>query len=167
MPNHIQYEANLGASTQGKIPLAIQSDAPRSIAELIAGVPEQALQERPLPDKWSVGEIIAHLAEDELVSSWRYRQMIEKSGCVLSAFDQDARARLGDYSSRKPWDSLLLFRLLREANLRMLNQLTANEWERFGFHAERGKITVRDLVWHMAGHDMNHLDQIEAILRAT
>jgi hypothetical protein len=81
MPNHTQYEANLGASTQGKIPLAIQSDAPRSIAELIAGVPEQALQERPLPDKWSVGEIIAHLAEDELVSSWRYRQMIENSGC--------------------------------------------------------------------------------------
>jgi len=146
MPNHTQYEANLGASTQGKIPLAIQSDAPRSIAELIAGVPEQALQERPLPDKWSVGEIIAHLAEDELVSSWRYRQMIENSGCVLSAFDQDAWARLGDYSSRKPWDSLLLFRLLRETNLRMLNQLTANEWERFGLHAERGKIMVRGCV---------------------
>ena len=95
MPNHTQYEANLGASTQGKIPFAIQSDAPRSIAELIAGVPEQALQERPLPDKWSVGEIIAHLAEDELVSSWRYRQMIDNSGCVLSVFDQDVWAPLG------------------------------------------------------------------------
>ena len=167
MPNHTQYEANLEASTQGKVPLAIQSDAPRSIAELIAGVPEQALQERPFPHKWSVGEIIAHLAEDELISSWRYRQMIESSGCVLPAFDQNEWARLGDYSSRKPADSLLLFRLLREANLRMLNQLTANEWESFGLHAKRGKITVRDLVWHMAGHDMNHLDQIEAILRAT
>jgi len=41
MPNHTQYEANLGASTQGKIPLAIQSDAPRSIAELIAGVADK------------------------------------------------------------------------------------------------------------------------------
>jgi len=106
----------------------------------------QTLQERFLPHKWSVGEIIAHLTQDELVSSWRYRQMIENSGCVLSAFDQDAWARLGDYSSRKPWDSLLLFRLLRETNLRMLNQLTANEWERFGLHAERGKIMVRGCV---------------------
>jgi hypothetical protein len=51
-------------------------------------------------------EIIAHLAEDELVSSWRYRQMIENSGCALSGFDQDEWARLGDYVSWKPADAL-------------------------------------------------------------
>ena len=73
--------ARLTCPPNVKIPLAIQSDVPTSIAELIAGVPEQSLQERPLPDKWSVGEIIAHLAVDELLSSWRYRQMIENSGC--------------------------------------------------------------------------------------
>jgi hypothetical protein len=57
-----------------------------------------------------------------------------------------------------------LFRLLREANLRMFRRLTADEWERFGLHAEHGKITVKYLVRHMAGHDMNHVDQIRAIL---
>jgi hypothetical protein len=164
MPNVAQYNAKLEAYTEGKDPLAMQSDAPRILAALIEGVPEQALRQRPLPDKWSAGEIIAHLAEDEVANSWRYRQMIENSGCALSAFDQDEWARLGDYASWRPADSLQLFRLLREANLRMLSQLTADEWNRYGFHAERGKISVRDLVRHMAGHDMNHLDQIRAIL---
>jgi hypothetical protein len=164
MPNPAQYKAKLAAYTEGKDPLALQSNAPRIAAELIARVPEQALRLRPFPDKWSVGEIIAHLAEDELVSSWRYRQMIENSGCALPGFDQDEWARLGDYASWKPSDALDLFRLLREANLRMLNQLTSDEWERLGVHGERGKFTVRDLARHMAGHDINHLNQIRAIL---
>lgn len=164
MTDSAQYKAKLDVYTEGKDPLVVQSDAPRIAAELIAGVPEQVLRLRPLPDKWSIGEIIAHLAEDELVSSWRYRQMIENSGCALPGFDQDEWARLGDYASWKPSDALHLFRLLREANLRMLNQLTADEWARSGVHAERGKITVKDLARHMAGHDINHLDQIQAIL---
>jgi hypothetical protein len=57
-----------------------------------------------------------------------------------------------------------MFRLLREANLRMLSRLTDDEWQRSGIHAERGRITVRDLARHMAGHDVNHVDQIRAIL---
>ena len=164
MANSAQYEHKLEAYTEDKDPRAMQADAPRILAGLIEGVPELALRQRPLPDKWSVGEIIAHLAEDEVASSWRYRQIIENNGCALSAFDQDEWARLGNYASWEPEDSLQLFRLLREANLRMFSQLTADEWNRSGLHAERGKISVRDLVRHMAGHDMNHLDQIRAIL---
>jgi hypothetical protein len=164
MPSPAQYTARLEAYTEGKDPLAMQADAPGILAELIEGLPEHALRRRPMPDKWSVGEIIAHLAEDELTSSWRYRQMIENSGCALPAFNQDEWARLGDYASWRPADALQLFRLLREANLRMLNRLTEEEWNRFGLHGERGKLSVRDLARHMAGHDMNHLDQVRAIL---
>jgi DinB superfamily len=90
--------------------------------------------------------------------------MIENSGCPLAGFDQDKWARLGDYSSWKPADALQLFGLLREANLRLLKQLKAEEWARHGMHAERGKISVRDLARHMAGHDMNHVDQTRTIL---
>ncbi|SRR6266704_1899240 len=66
MPNPAQYEHKLEAYTEGKDPRAMQADAPRILAELIEGVPELALRQRPLPDEWSVGEIIAHLAEDEV-----------------------------------------------------------------------------------------------------
>jgi hypothetical protein len=114
--------------------------------------------------KWSVRAILAHLAEDELVSSWRYRQMIEHSGANLLGFDQDEWARLGDYDSWTPREALEMFRLLREANLRMFVRLTAEEWQRWGIHAERGRITVEDLARHMAAHDVNHINQVRRLL---
>ena len=72
---------------------------------------------------------------------------------------------MGDYKSRAPQDSLHLFRLLRLANLQFLERLTPEQWECHGIHAERGRITVRDLATHMAGHDANHIEQIRNILR--
>jgi hypothetical protein len=164
MPPPDDYQTKLQAYVMGKDALAMQSETPRLIAALVQGVSDAKLGQRPLPDKWSVGEIIAHLAEDELVTSWRYRQMIENSGCALASFDQDKWARLGDYRSWKPAEALDMFRLLRDANLRMLRNLSGDDWNRFGVHAERGRISVRDLAQHMAGHDMNHVDQIRSIL---
>jgi hypothetical protein len=158
------YQVKLNAYVAGKDPLQMQAETPRLLAALLSGVPDARLSQRPLPDKWSVKEIIAHLAEDELVTSWRYRQMIENSGCALASFDQDQWARLGEYCSWKPTEALEMFRLLRDANLRMLKNLSAEEWTCFGVHAERGRISVRDLAQHMAGHDMNHVDQIRSIL---
>jgi len=90
--------------------------------------------------------------------------MVEHSGIALSGFDQDLWARMGDYASRVAQDSLDLFRLLRSVNLKFLQQLAPEQWECFGIHAERGRITVRDLVAHMAGHDANHVEQIRKIL---
>jgi hypothetical protein len=167
MSDSNQYKAQLEEYTEGQDPLVMQSNTPRLLAKLIEEVPQQELQRRPSPDKWSVAEILAHLAEDEVASAWRYRQMLENSGCVLSAFDQDEWARRGDYASWKPADSLQLFRLLREANLRLLEKLKPEEWMRHGVHAERGKITIKDLARHMARHDINHVDQIRTILGRT
>ena len=158
------YQSKLQAYVKGKDALAMQSETARLIAALVEGVPDAKLTQRPLPHKWSIGEIIAHLAEDELVTSWRYRQMIENNGCTLASFDQDQWARLGDYRSWNLGEALEMFRLLRDANVRMLRNLSGDEWDRFGVHAERGRISVRDLAQHMAGHDMNHVDQIRTIL---
>ncbi len=159
-----QYRARLAGYIKGKDVLEMQREAPTTVARLIAGIPEEKLLRRSAPKKWSVVEIIAHLAEDELSSSWRYRQMIEHDGAELLGFDQDEWARLGDYHSWTAHDALEMFRLLREANLRMLNMLSPDEWERAGKHAERGRLTVRELASHMAAHDINHIQQIERLL---
>ena len=63
-----------------------------------------------------------------------------------------------------PQEALAMFRLLREANLKMFAQLTPEQWDRGGVHAERGKLTVRSLCRHMAAHDINHIEQIRRIL---
>jgi hypothetical protein len=159
-----QYEARLAGYVEGRDAIAMQREAPRTLARLIAGVAEQTLRRRPAPGKWSVTEILAHLAEDELTSTWRYRQMLEHEAPVLLGFDQDLWATLGEYATWKPEDALTLFQLLREANLRMFAHLTAEQWQRYGIHSERGKITVRDLCRHMAAHDINHINQVRGML---
>lgn len=114
------YNARLLAYTEGRDPISMQREVPDLLADLISGVDHAKLTTPPAPGKWSVGEILAHLAEDELTSTWRYRQMIESPGVAIAAFDQDLWAQFGDYASRTPADALQMFRLLRVANLRLL-----------------------------------------------
>jgi uncharacterized damage-inducible protein DinB len=160
------YEARILAYSAGKDPLAMQKEAPALVDKLIDGVDESRLGRRPSPGKWSVREIVAHLAEDEIASSWRYRQMLESSGVTLAAFDQDKWAAFAQYSAWSTQEAARLYRLLREANVRLLAALTAEQLQCFGIHAERGRLTIAELVRHMAGHDRNHIDQIGTILAA-
>ena len=161
-----RYRKRLAGYVEGKYPLTIQHDTPRKLTRLVAGLSVQQLGHRSSPDKWSIIEILAHLADDELATSWRYRQMIEHDGETLQGFDQDLWARFGKYSTWNAEEAIELFRLLREANLRMLGALSPEEWERSGNHVERGILTVRELVHHMAAHDVNHIKQIERLLGA-
>ena len=164
MPDTTDYLTRIRDYAQGKDPLEMQKQTVAVLAELVAKAPDEQLTRRPGKDKWSVGEILAHLAEDEIATAWRYRQMVEHTGVELAAFDQDLWARMGDYASRVPRDSLALFRLLRDANLQFLQRISPEQWQCFGIHAERGRITIKDLVVHMAGHDANHIRQIRTIL---
>jgi uncharacterized damage-inducible protein DinB len=161
-----QYTARIAGYIQGKDPMAVLSQSAETLAHLIKDVPEEALIRERGPGKWSVREILAHLAEAEVVSVWRYRQMIEKSGTPLASFDQDEWARLGDYAATDPRESLELFRMLREKNLLMFARLTREEWLRYGVHSERGKMTVEDLAQQLAGHDLNHIEQVREIVRS-
>lgn len=164
MPDTTDYLTRIRDYVQDKDPLELQRQTPVVLAELLAKVSDEQLTRRPGKDKWSISEILAHLAEDEIATAWRYRQMVEHTGLQLAGFDQDLWARIGDYPSRVSQESLELFRLLRNANLQFLQRITPEQWECFGIHAERGRITVRDLVVHMAGHDANHIEQIRKIL---
>lgn len=164
VPDTPEYLARIRRYADAQDPLAAQRETPAILAKFITGKSREQLTTRPSKDKWSVGEILAHLAEDEISSAWRYRQMVEHSGIALAGFDQDLWARLGDYGSRVPQESLDLFRLLRGANLQFLQQLAPTQWDCFGIHAERGRITVPDLAAHMTGHDRSHIEQIRKIL---
>jgi hypothetical protein len=164
MPDTAEYLERIRQHASGRDPIALQRETAKILADLLSSAPEWQLTLRPSPDKWSVGEILAHLAEDEIATAWRYRQMLEHNGIELAGFDQDLWARSGDYASRPPQESLELFRLLRAANVQFLEHLKPEEWEHHGIHAERGRITIRDLAVHMTGHDANHVEQIRKLL---
>src|SRR4051795_8316775 len=124
MPDTPDYLARIRDHALGKDPLAAQALSPALLAELIANIPAERLTTSPAPGKWSIGEILAHLAEDEIATAWRYRQMLEHDGIDLPGFDQNLWARRGGYASRSPHESLELYRLLRFANLQLLENLS-------------------------------------------
>jgi len=165
METHLQYKARIQGLVTGKDPVVVQRQTPSQLAALISGVPADKLNIRPSPNAWSVTEILAHLSEAEITASWRYRQMLEHDGCPLPGYGQELWAEVGGYAERAPADSLQLFRLLRQSNLQMFDKLTPEQWLRHGIHAERGEMTVRELALQIAGHDVNHVAQIEAILK--
>ena len=161
-----EYVSRLRALVHGKDPVAVQTETPAALARLIAAVPQEQLYLQPAPGKWSCAAIVAHLADSEIALSWRYRQIAEKEDAALSGYDQNLWYRLGDYDSSDLQQSLAQFRLLREANLRMFGRLTPDDWLRCGIHAERGRLTMKDLVTQAAGHDLSHLQQVERAIAA-
>jgi len=159
-----EYTSRLAAYVKGRDPIAMQHETPGILARLIEGVSSERLKKEPAPGKWSVCAILAHLAEDEIASAWRYRQMLEHDGCPLPGYGQELWAKLGSYPDRDPQESLQLFRLLRKTNLNMFDNLSPKDWKRHGVHAERGEMTVRDLAVQIAGHDINHIAQLKVAL---
>ena len=157
------YKAKILSYQAGADFLALQAAAPDRLAALVEGLTKAQLSRRPAPDKWSIQELVAHLAEDELVGAYRLRMVLSAPGTALQAFDQDVWARTGRYSEKNVRSSLELFRVLRRANLELLRALSAEEWDKYGVHAERGVESVRDMAMYFAGHDINHFEQIEAI----
>ena len=84
----------------------------------------------------------------------------------MAAFDQDAWVASLHYDKRDPRKALEQFRVLRETNLAMLKTLTPEQWKHHGLHSERGVETIEHIVRMFAGHDLNHIAQIERILAA-
>jgi hypothetical protein len=124
------------------------------------------LRKRPAADKWSVREIVAHLADAEIVIGFRVRLILGAPGTPIVAYDQDSWVTSGHYEKRDPGKSVEQFRVVREANLALLKSLTAEQWKQYGMHSERGQETIAHIVCMTAGHDINHLQQIERILPA-
>jgi len=159
-----QYTQRIVGYMDGKKPLAVQAATPKKLERLIKGTPTSKLRKRPAPDKWSVSEILAHLADAEIVGGFRMRLILGAPGTPIVAFDQDSWVTSGHYAKRDPRKSLEQFRVLRETNLALLKSLTPEQWKHYGMHSERGQESIEHIVRMFAGHDINHLQQIEGIL---
>lgn len=159
-----EYIQRIQGKIAGKDPIATQAATAKKLSALLKRATPAKLRKRPAPDKWSVVEILAHLADAEIVTGWRLRSILGAPGTPIQAFDQDAWAAAGQYSKRDARRSLDQFRILREANLALLKSLSPEQWKHFGMHSERGEESVERLTQMMAGHDLNHLEQIERIL---
>ncbi|HUJ41209.1 MAG TPA: DinB family protein [Candidatus Acidoferrales bacterium] len=159
-----QYRQRMLKNLEGQDPVKIQAATPARLAKLLRGATRKRLARKPAPGKWSVDEIVAHLSETEIVVGWRMRSIVGAPGTPIQAFDQDAWAAAGNYAGRDAKKSLALYRAVREGNLEWLRRLRPEQWKHFGMHAERGEESIEMIVNMMAGHDVNHLRQVEALL---
>lgn len=159
-----QYIQRITANVGGKQPLAVQAATAKTLERLIKGVPTSKLRKRPAAGKWSASEIVAHLGDAEIVTGFRIRLILGAPGTPIAAYDQDSWVTSGHYEKRDPHKSLEQFSVVREANLALLKSLTPAQWKQYGTHSERGRETIEQIVRMTAGHDINHLQQIERIV---
>lgn len=139
----------------------VLAETPRrlnSIAELLGTT---GLDKPWAPGKWTGGQILCHLADCEIAFGFRYRQAISEPHHVVQTFDQDGWAKLYPLSAE---DALQAFTGLRRWNLDLLKKAGQEIFEKPVSHPERGEMIFRDLVQITAGHDLNHLQQLEKLV---
>jgi hypothetical protein len=135
------------------------------VATAITGAAGAELDFAPVPERWSIRQILAHLADSEIVCADRLRRVIAEQNPTLIAFDQDAWAAHLNYAQRKISESLETFRRLRAENFELLKDLPEPVYERTGTHSERGVITLSQLVEGIAGHAERHARQLQDLRR--
>jgi hypothetical protein len=160
-----QYTERILSYVVGKHPMKLQEETPKKLAALLRGRDRRRLEERPAPGRWSVAEIVAHLADAEIVLAWRWRQVLSTNGVAVQGYDQGAWADAFGYAKRDPKESLATFTTLRALNLKLLKSAPRESFEHYGVHSERGPESITHMLKMAAGHDLNHIMQIERIVK--
>ena len=144
-------------------PLAVAAATPARIVSLIRGLTPRQLAKRPAPGKWSIREIICHLADTEMVMGCRARWIAFEDHPTLVPFDQEKWATGRAREKEGLAETLERFRVLRRSQVRLFRQASKKDFLRTGFHPERGVVTLRVQLETLAGHDLNHLGQIQRL----
>ena len=145
----------------GRGPIEVLSATSARLKDIAARLPQEQLAMRAPQGKWNAREIIAHLADCELVFGFRLRQVLAEDHPTLQPFDQDRWAER--YTNFDFKSALALFLAVRHANILLIETTSPQDRKRHATHPERGTMTFCTVVETMAGHDVNHLQQLERL----
>jgi hypothetical protein len=151
------YKKFIGDRNPAEIIAATAGELKR-LAEKLG--PER-VERSPAPGKWSPREIFCHLADAEIAHAFRLRQALAETHPTVQPWDQEKWAE--NYEAYSADAALAVFAALRKWNLALFKTLPAGAYERPLSHPERGRLTIQILLETMAGHDVNHLQQLERI----
>jgi uncharacterized damage-inducible protein DinB len=150
----------------GRDPMTLMRGAPARLRRAVAGLGAKKLRKRPATGKWSIQEIVGHLMDTEVVYAYRWHMAFSESGSPIQAYDQARWVEEQGYRHRKWSLNAMLDHItnMRKSTLHYLERLPrGTERKRYGMHSERGRETVRRTQELIAGHDINHMEQIKAI----
>jgi hypothetical protein len=149
----------------GQDPIPVLTSTAERLQTLTASLTGAQINISPAPGKWSICEMVAHLADCEIVFSFRLRQTLapalDQPHAIIQPFDQDAWAKR--YEAYQFGPALTLFQAARNWNLLFLTTVSQDDRHRPTTHPERGTMPFWTIVETMAGHDINHLQQVERL----
>lgn len=140
---------------------------PNELDDLLNDLDEGTLRWRPIPNKWSIKEIMCHLRDMErLAYLARYRRILTEDNPLLPSVDQDQIAIENDYINQDAKGAREEFKRLRWETIQTLESAPVEDWSRSGVHSTDGPMTVEQLVVRqIKGNDLNHLVQMKDIVR--
>ena len=156
------YAAHLGDRPAREV----IAETPAKLRSLLRQLSPSSLERSYAPGKWTARIILCHLADCEVAFSFRLRQTLAEQNHVIQPFDQDAWAQPYKSSSLQAQAAVEVFAALRAWNVALFDGLPPESWSKPVRHPERGDMIFRTIVETMAGHDLNHRRQLEAIASA-
>jgi len=159
-----QYITRVMTYSESKDPVKMLEQTPQKISRSVKKATVRQIEKSPAAGKWSIKEIIAHLSDTELALGYRLRKIAEEDGVLLQSFDQDVWAKNGAYKNADIKKSLASYLAARAMTVHFLKEQPKQIWKRHGQHSQFGKLEFGKIVRMLAGHDVNHLLQIESIL---
>jgi hypothetical protein len=160
------YSKRILSNILNEDPFAVYAKTSGTMLRLTKGLNNKHLRTPLKKGRWSVAQIVSHFCDAEIAMSYRLRMVIAQSGGPIQAYDQDKWSAVTYDKRADCLANIRLFTTLRNANVSLLEHLPSRAWQRYGMHEERGKETVERMVQMLAGHDINHLRQIEQIRNA-
>lgn len=153
------YEADLG----DRDPLDAMSDTPGRIRAVVSKLSAADLERSHAPGKWTVRQLLVHLAQTELALPVRARMAVSQTGYVAQPFDQN------DWMAAEPGvdatTALDAYLAVRQMNLQFFSGLSPADRAKAFHHPEYGDINIEWLMRQIAGHELHHLRQFESIAR--
>jgi len=146
--------------------MVVLRETPAALPQAIDGLSPQQLCEPERLGKWSIVQILQHLADSDIVWAWRLRVILAQDRPPLTGYDQDLWAERLHYEEADAREAIELFTALRRANLRLIERASPADLRRVGVHVERGEETLEHLRRLYAGHDLLHLRQIARVRQA-
>ena len=143
-------------------PHDVLDTTPATLSRIIRNSDAVTLTRPPAPGKWSIRDILCHLADCEITFAFRLRQTIAEAHHLIQPFDQEAWTSA--YNELDAHDALDSFASLRRWNMLFIRAVGTEGESKPVKHPERGEMTFRTIVETMAGHDLNHLRQVEKLV---
>ena len=158
-----EYTASLLRLLGERDPLEVMRETPQRLSAAITDVPADRLGKPEAAGKWSIRDVVQHLADSELNGSIRFRMVLAHDRPPLIGYDQDLWAQRLHYSESNVDEALAEFTSLRRANLRLFERASDADRARVGIHSERGEESLGHMMKLYAAHDLVHLRQIARI----